>query len=81
MAIKIFAIIFTSYYYLPLNFQKFHNITYQFLLRANMKWYNISKKSQKLILLMTMRSQTPCKLTAGKIMELSIENFGMVKNT
>ncbi|XP_008549292.1 odorant receptor 22c-like [Microplitis demolitor] len=48
---------------------------------ANMKWYNISKKSQKLILLMTMRSQTPCKLTAGKIMELSIENFGMMMKT
>nr|WGO81807.1 olfactory receptor 133 [Microplitis mediator] len=48
---------------------------------ANMKWYNISKNSQKLTLLMTMRSQTPCKLTAGKIMELSIENFGMMMKT
>lgn len=25
-----------------------------------------------------MRSQVPCKLTAAKIMDLSIENFGMV---
>lgn len=28
---------------------------------------------------MIMRSQVPSKLTAGKIMELSIENFGVVK--
>ncbi|XP_057338917.1 odorant receptor 22c-like [Microplitis mediator] len=48
---------------------------------ANMKWYYNSKESQKLILLMIMRSQVPCKLTAGKIMELSIENFGVMVKT
>ncbi|XP_014298635.1 odorant receptor 67c-like [Microplitis demolitor] len=48
---------------------------------ANGKWYNISKKSQKLLILMTLRSQVPCILTAGKIMELSIESFGMMMKT
>ncbi|CAD6228747.1 GSCOCT00013851001.3-RA-CDS, partial [Cotesia congregata] len=46
---------------------------------ANVKWYNHSVKSQKLLVVMTMRSQVPCKLTAGKMMELSIENYGMLK--
>ncbi|CAD6228745.1 GSCOCT00006527001.3-RA-CDS, partial [Cotesia congregata] len=46
---------------------------------ANIKWYNHSVRSQKLLVLMTVRSQVPCKLTAGKIMELSIENFALVK--
>ncbi|XP_008549291.3 odorant receptor 22c-like [Microplitis demolitor] len=48
---------------------------------ANVKWYDNSKESQKLILLMIMRSQVPSKLTAGKIMELSIENFGVMVKT
>nr|AGG17936.1 olfactory receptor 3 [Microplitis mediator] len=47
--------------------------------RAN--WYENSVKSRKLLILMTLRSQVPCKLTAGKIMELSIENFGMMMKT
>ncbi|XP_057338916.1 odorant receptor 13a-like [Microplitis mediator] len=48
---------------------------------ANGKWYNISTKSQKLLILMTMRSQVPCILTAGKIMGLSVESFGMMMKT
>ncbi|XP_044598522.1 odorant receptor 9a-like [Cotesia glomerata] len=48
---------------------------------ANVKWYNHSVKSQKLLVVMTMRSQVPCKLTAGKMMELSIENYGMMLKT
>ncbi|XP_057333493.1 odorant receptor Or2-like [Microplitis mediator] len=48
---------------------------------ANVKWFEISNESQKLLILMTMRSQVPCKLTAAKIMELSIENFGMMVKT
>ncbi|XP_044598456.1 odorant receptor 13a-like isoform X2 [Cotesia glomerata] len=49
---------------------------------ANVKYYDLSIESQKLLLLMTMRSQIPCKVTAAKIMELSIENFGnMVKTS
>ncbi|XP_057338915.1 odorant receptor 22c-like [Microplitis mediator] len=47
----------------------------------NGQWYSISKQSQKLLILMTMRSQVPCILTAGKIMGLSIESFGMMMKT
>ncbi|XP_044598695.1 odorant receptor 67c-like [Cotesia glomerata] len=43
------------------------------------KWYEISARSRKLLILMTLRSQVPCKLTAAKIMDLSIESFGVVK--
>ncbi|XP_057337554.1 uncharacterized protein LOC130675734 [Microplitis mediator] len=48
---------------------------------AQVKWFNNSIKSRKLLILMTMRSQVPCKLTAAKIMDLSIENFGMMVKT
>ncbi|XP_057338904.1 odorant receptor 82a-like [Microplitis mediator] len=48
---------------------------------ARVNWYNNSPKSKKLLFLMTLRSQVPCKLTAGKIIELSIENFGMMVKT
>ncbi|XP_074103869.1 odorant receptor 13a-like [Cotesia typhae] len=48
---------------------------------ANIKWYKHSVQSQKLLVLMTVRSQVPCKLTAGKVMELSIENFAMMLKT
>ncbi|XP_044598685.1 odorant receptor 22c-like [Cotesia glomerata] len=48
---------------------------------TDVKWYHISTKAQKLLILMTMNSQASCKLTAAKIMELSIENFGMMMKT
>ncbi|XP_057321057.1 odorant receptor 22c-like [Microplitis mediator] len=48
---------------------------------ADVGWYDISVKSQKLLILMTLRSQTPCKLTAAKIMDLSIENFAAMLKT
>ncbi|XP_057338908.1 odorant receptor 46a-like isoform X2 [Microplitis mediator] len=48
---------------------------------ANTKWYDISVKSQKLLVLMTRRCQIPCILTAGKIVGLSMESFGMMIKT
>ncbi|XP_043273902.1 odorant receptor 13a-like [Venturia canescens] len=45
------------------------------------KWYNISLKAQKLLGTMSMRCNTPCKLTAGKICTMSIETFGVVVKT
>ncbi|KAG8037034.1 hypothetical protein G9C98_004356 [Cotesia typhae] len=45
------------------------------------QWYDISAKSQKLLILMTIRCQVPCILTAGKIMGLSIESFGAMIKT
>nr|AKO89983.1 odorant receptor 19 [Microplitis mediator] len=48
---------------------------------GNATWYNNSLKSQKLLVLMLMRSQVPCKLTAAKLMDLFIENFAVVVKT
>ncbi|XP_057333494.1 odorant receptor 22c-like [Microplitis mediator] len=48
---------------------------------GNATWYNNSIKSQKLLILMLRRSQVPCKLTAAKLMDLSIENFALVVKT
>ncbi|XP_034938383.1 uncharacterized protein [Chelonus insularis] len=39
------------------------------------QWYITSPRVQKLVTLVTLRSQLPCKLTAGKIMVLSLETF------
>nr|QNL14969.1 olfactory receptor 25 [Aulacocentrum confusum] len=45
----------------------------------NGKWYNTSLKAQKLIPMIGMRSQRPNLLTAGKIMMLNMENYGVVR--
>nr|XP_012231783.1 PREDICTED: uncharacterized protein LOC105677623 [Linepithema humile] len=47
--------------------------------RAN--WYYTSRRCQKLFLLIMNRMTLPCTMTAGKLMTLSIENFGMVNKT
>ncbi|KAK0164123.1 hypothetical protein PV328_002784 [Microctonus aethiopoides] len=44
-------------------------------------WYRISLKSQKLAIMVTLSSQSPCKLTAGKFVELSMETFGVIVKT
>ncbi|XP_057338922.1 odorant receptor 67c-like [Microplitis mediator] len=48
---------------------------------ANVRWFNNSIKSRNLLIIMTMRSQVPCKLTAAKIMDLTIENFSAMVRT
>lgn len=47
--------------------------------RLNGKWYSLSLKAQKLLPLMTMRCHAPCKLTAGKILVMSMRTFIMVR--
>lgn len=37
-------------------------------------------ESRKLVTMVILRSQTPCRLTAGKIVLLSMETFGVVRN-
>ncbi|KAK0081781.1 hypothetical protein PV325_011573 [Microctonus aethiopoides] len=44
--------------------------------RTLSEWYKMSLNTQKLVILVTLRSQKPCKLTAGKIVLLSMETFG-----
>ncbi|KAK0072061.1 hypothetical protein PV326_000499, partial [Microctonus aethiopoides] len=40
-------------------------------------WYKIPLKTQKLVIMVTLRSQKPCRLTAGKIIFLSMETFAL----
>ena len=44
--------------------------------RAN--WYYTSHRCRKLLLLIMNRTTSPCKITAGKIVILSIESFATV---
>ncbi|XP_025074147.1 uncharacterized protein LOC112552658 [Pogonomyrmex barbatus] len=44
--------------------------------RAN--WYFASERCQKILLLIMKRTNSPCKITAGKLVILSIESFGAV---
>nr|AXM05166.1 odorant receptor [Campoletis chlorideae] len=45
------------------------------------KWYETSPRSQKLMLLMMMRSIQPCKITAGKFFDMSFANFSLIMRT
>nr|AXM05163.1 odorant receptor [Campoletis chlorideae] len=55
--------------------ERIHDLVY------DAKWYETSPRSQKLILLMMMRSIEPCKLTAGKFFDMSFANFSLVNIT
>ncbi|CAL1688097.1 unnamed protein product [Lasius platythorax] len=45
------------------------------------KWYYTSERCRKIFLLIMNRTMSPCTLTAGKIVTLSIESFGTVLKT
>ncbi|XP_011875306.1 PREDICTED: odorant receptor 13a-like [Vollenhovia emeryi] len=45
------------------------------------KWYYTSRRCQRLFLLIMTRTVSPCRITAGKIVTLSIESFGTVLKT
>ena len=42
-------------------------------------WYDMPINVQRILHMMQMRSSKPCKLTAGGIYEMNIENFGIVR--
>ncbi|XP_050580540.1 odorant receptor 9a-like isoform X2 [Bombus affinis] len=44
-------------------------------------WYNMPINVQRILHMMQMRSSKPCKLTAGGIYEMNIENFGITFKT
>ncbi|CAK9800141.1 hypothetical protein ANTQUA_LOCUS2387 [Anthophora quadrimaculata] len=46
----------------------------------NSMWYNIPVKIQKILHQVQIRSSKPCKLVAGGLYEMSIQNFGIVRN-
>ncbi|KYN43582.1 Putative odorant receptor 13a [Trachymyrmex septentrionalis] len=54
-------------------------LPYESICRAN--WYYTSQRCRKLLLLMMYRTVIPCKITAGKLMILSIDNFATVVKT
>ncbi|KAF3054386.1 Odorant receptor 251 [Nylanderia fulva] len=54
-------------------------VPYQSICKSN--WYYTSGRCRKLLFLIMNRSVLPCKITAGKIVSLSIESFGTVLKT
>ncbi|XP_032686513.1 odorant receptor 13a-like [Odontomachus brunneus] len=54
-------------------------VPYESICKAN--WYYTSGRCRKILLLIMNRTVLPCKLTAGKIITLSIESFGTVLKT
>ncbi|CAL7937413.1 unnamed protein product [Xylocopa violacea] len=44
-------------------------------------WYQMPKNIQKVLYMMQIRSSKPCKLTAGGLYEMNIENFGITFKT
>ncbi|XP_032686524.1 odorant receptor 49a-like [Odontomachus brunneus] len=44
----------------------------------NMKWYEMSCATKKLVILIMLRSLRPTQITAGKIIVMSYENFSAV---
>jgi len=47
--------------------------------RYNSSWYNVSVKSQKLIMMVMVKCLRPSFLSAGNIYIFSLKNFVMVK--
>ncbi|XP_011702679.1 PREDICTED: uncharacterized protein LOC105458818 [Wasmannia auropunctata] len=54
-------------------------VPYESICKAN--WYYTSQRCRKLLLLMMCRTITPCKITAGKLVILSIDTFATVVKT
>ncbi|XP_011301142.1 odorant receptor 67c-like [Fopius arisanus] len=48
---------------------------------TNAKWYNASKKTQKMIPLMLLRAQKPVVLTAGKVFFMCMSTYAVVLKT
>ncbi|XP_050445546.1 odorant receptor 13a-like [Cataglyphis hispanica] len=55
------------------------DVPYESICRG--RWYCTSQKCKKILLLIMCRTMSPCKITAGKIMTLSIETFSVVLKT
>ncbi|KAL0132669.1 hypothetical protein PUN28_000429 [Cardiocondyla obscurior] len=51
-------------------------LPYESICRAN--WYYTSHRCRKIFLLIMSKAVTPCKITAGKMVILSIDTFAMV---
>ncbi|XP_012061480.1 PREDICTED: odorant receptor 4-like [Atta cephalotes] len=47
----------------------------------NSAWYDMKSKDSRVLLFVILRSQKPLTLTAGKMMELSLQSFTSIMNT
>ncbi|XP_011261139.3 odorant receptor 13a-like isoform X1 [Camponotus floridanus] len=56
-----------------------NDVPYESICRA--RWYCTSRKCKKILILIMSRTMLPCKITAGKVVTLSIESFGAVLKT
>ncbi|KAL6441763.1 hypothetical protein ACFW04_003689 [Cataglyphis niger] len=54
-------------------------LPYESICKAN--WYYTSNRCRKLLLLIMSRTVVPCRITAGKVMTLSIESFSVVSKS
>ncbi|XP_025262558.1 odorant receptor 13a-like [Camponotus floridanus] len=57
----------------------FSDVPYKSICRA--RWYRTSRKCKKILILIMSRTMSPCKITAGKVVTLSIESFSAVLRT
>jgi len=65
-------------YYILFSYSERHsnNLVSSYSCRSN--WYYTSGRCRKLLFLIMNRSVLPCKITAGKILPLTLETFGTV---
>ncbi|CAL1677743.1 unnamed protein product [Lasius platythorax] len=57
----------------------YSDVPYKSICRG--RWYYTSRRCRKILLLIMSRTVSPCKITAGNLVTLSIENFGTVLKT
>ncbi|XP_012232228.2 odorant receptor 13a-like [Linepithema humile] len=57
----------------------YSTILYESICKGN--WYYTSERCRKIFLLIMSRTMSPCKISAGKIVTLSIESFATVLKT
>ncbi|KAK2584511.1 hypothetical protein KPH14_006882 [Odynerus spinipes] len=57
----------------------YSNVPYECAIES--EWYNTSTRCKKILVLIMVRSLRPCKITAGKMITLSIETFSSVLRT
>ncbi|XP_063977579.1 odorant receptor 63a-like isoform X3 [Diachasmimorpha longicaudata] len=72
--VHLFVECFTAQRLMDASFQLKETLT-------NAKWYNASRRTQRLIPLMLIRSQSPIVLTAGKIIVMNMSTFATVLKT
>ncbi|XP_058804074.1 odorant receptor 63a-like isoform X2 [Phymastichus coffea] len=69
-------------FYICWSGQKISNHSNQFYsILNNIPWYDFPQKSKKLLLLMMLRSSSPCYITAGKMLYLNFDTYCTLMKT